>query len=206
MDGFSLLILVLAGLLLSFALSSFRRTANKIREEGINRSARCINQKVNEYLEQGIRPIDSQIRSKRNEHILAEACFDLYRYKTTGRLAGHGLRYRTKIVQGLTYNAGVGQMYANKDWLKDEKGLITISNQAITYTSTMNSKRFTWTSVAKLEVFANGFVLTPSRGAVLMFECEELAKEHHSVLALLCMEHEEYGTLASAFIRQDRDN
>lgn len=206
MDGFSLLVLVIAGFLLSFGLLNLRRTANKKREEVISRNARCINRRVNDYLEQGIKPIESQIRSKRNEHILAEASFDLYRYKSTGRVAGQGFRYRTKIAQGLTYNAAIGQMYVNKDWLKNEKGLITISNQAITYTSLTNSKWFTWASLSKLEVFANGFVLTQSRGAVLMFECEELAKEHHSVLALLSMEHEKYGTLASAFVRWDKDN
>lgn len=201
MDGFSLIILVIAGFLLSFGLSSFRRTADRNRQDGISRSSRCINQKVNEYLEHGIRSIGSEIRSKRNEHMLEEASFDLYRYKATGRVAGHGFRYRMKIAKGLTYNAGVGQLHANKDWLKDDKVLVTISNQAIICTSTTSSKRFIWTSLAKLEVFANGFVLTPSKGAVLMFECEELTKKHHSVLALLTMEQENFGTLASAHIR-----
>lgn len=206
MDGFSLVMLFIAGVLISLSLSSFRSTAEKNRQEEINRSSRRINQKVNEYLELGIRPIDSEIRSKRNEYMLEEASFDLYRYKATGRVAGHGFRYRMRIAKGLTYNAGVGQLHANKDWVKDDKALVTISNQAIICTSTTSSKRFTWTSLAKLEVFANGFVLTPSRGAVLMFECEEPTSKHHSVLALLGMEQEESGTLATAHILQGEDD
>jgi hypothetical protein len=39
-----------------------------------------------------------------------------------------------------------------------------------------------------------------------MFECEELTKKHHSVLARLIMEQEYFGTLASAHIRQDEDD
>ncbi|MEG3221764.1 type II secretion system protein [Vibrio gigantis] len=206
MDGFSLIVLVIVGVLLSYSLSSFRRTADRNRQEEVNRSSRCINQRMNEYLDHGIRPINSEIRSKRNEYMFEEASFDLYRYKSTGRVAGHGFRYRMSIAKGLTYNAGVGQLHANKDWLKDDKALVTISNQAITCTSTTSSKRFTWTSLATLEVFANGFVLTPSRGTVLMFECEEPIKEHHSVLALLTMEQENSGTLASAHIRQGNDD
>lgn len=183
-----LLLIILLGFL--FAIANFfdqkRRRRNE-EQENENRLHKIASQ-MSVYLDYGIEPIKSNLRSKKGEVIFASAPFMAHKYKSTGVIAAHALRYRLKLAKGLSYHVGVGRFYRQQDIVADGVGRVTISNQAIIFTNKYKAKRFTWSSIAVLEACVDGFVLTPCRGPVLYFSTDDFTFNHAEVLALIAIE------------------
>ncbi len=183
-----LLLIIFFGCLMAVAnFFDQKRSLRKVVQENESRLSKIAVQ-MSEYLDNGIKPIKSNLRPKRGEVIFASAPFTSHKYKSTGMIAAHGLRYRLKLAKGLSYNVGVGSYYRQKDLVADGEGQITITNQAITFITEYKAKRFTWSSISRLETCVDGFVLTPNRGAVLFFLAQDFTFNHIEALALIAIE------------------
>ena len=184
----------LGGYLAFGSFYQYRKTKNNKKNEMI--SEECVAKLINLYQVEGVEPIYSELRRKQNEFFFAESDSVFYRFKSNGSHSAHALYKKMKLPGGVTYTIGHAQAKAGKSWKKDGEGMVSISNQALTITTSSKSKRFTWGGVAKLEVFLNGFYLTPVNGSVIRFEFPLGSKSSYAVLALLAMESQQEGAIA----------
>jgi len=157
-------------------------------------------EKISDELEKisggDVAPITSTLRAKRNEVFYAESGAVNYKFKSNGKMKGHGLKYRVKLAKGVSYNIGGAQVKVSKSWVKEDSGVVSISNQALTYTTDKTAKRFTWGAISKIEANLNGFVITPNNGAVIRFEFDLASADYYRLIALLLLEMQREGAIS----------
>jgi len=127
-------------------------------------------QRVGEEMQKnGIPEIESDISLKKNEtlHVkLAGTKWMEYRKLRTGRVSGHVVSARVKIVKGLSYRYSVGQMQSESlDQLTQiDTGDFYITNKTLFFRGSMGNKSLPLEKIVQLVPFESGLKIEKETG------------------------------------------
>jgi len=122
-------------------------------------------------------PLNVGLRLPKNEYVLE--CFEnitLFKYKSDGRIGGHGLTLRVKVAKGLYYRAGAGRVGMAKSWQPDASGTLYITNKGILFDGDLRNVKLPWGKIIREEIEEEGLQFEKQTGDPLVFQNTDNSK------------------------------
>jgi len=90
---------------------------------------------------------DAPFRLKKNEEYIGSQSATLCLYKNDGRIGGHGITARVKIMKGVYYRVGTGRMAMGKSWQADQHGTLHFTTDRIVFDGDNKNFSVRWDKV-----------------------------------------------------------
>lgn len=120
-------------------------------------------------------PKEAPFKMKKGEEYITSTPATLCLYKSDGRIGGHGVTARIKIMKGVYYRVGSGRVAMGKSWQADQSGVLHFTTDRIIFNGSNKNFSTQWHKVIELGLTPDGKQIRIDResGADWMFALEE---------------------------------
>ena len=106
---------------------------------------------------------EAPFKMKRGEQYIGSAFSTLYLWKNNGNVGAHGVTARVKIMKGVYYRVGAGQMGMQKSWVADQGGELHFTTDRIIFNGDNKNYSTPWHKVIGFTITSDGMEITIDR-------------------------------------------
>lgn len=101
-------------------------------------------------------PKPAPFKMKKGEQYITSTPATLCLYKSDGRISGHGITARVKIMKGVYYRVGTGRVGMGKSWQADQSGELHFTTDRIIFDGSNKNLSTQWHKVINLGISTDG--------------------------------------------------
>jgi hypothetical protein len=105
--------------------------------------------------------------------------------KSTGRYGTAGTSISIPIIKGVRYRIGGGSIRTEKSWQVTGNGRLIVTDKALSFESQDKNERITWSQIADVRIFTDGFQIAKRSGPPRTYVVESPDPNFAAVLELM---------------------